>query len=144
MNNKELRYHMLSHDIFIDTLEASVHSWFCQTWYDQVFAKDFGWCRVYPMKKKRDAHHGLYLMAAQDGVPPHLIMDESKEQTLSELRNKARQFDCHNKKSEPYSPWKIMAEGAIRELKRGSGQKMMRSLSPAKLWYHCIELEALI
>ena len=37
-----------------------------------------------------------------------------------------------------------MAEGAIRELKRGSGRKMMRSLSPAKLWDHCIELEALI
>ena len=37
-----------------------------------------------------------------------------------------------------------MAEAAIRELKRGSGRKMMRSLSPAKLWDHCIELEALI
>ena len=37
-----------------------------------------------------------------------------------------------------------MAEGATRELKRGSGRKMMRSLSPAKLWDHCIELEALI
>ena len=37
-----------------------------------------------------------------------------------------------------------MAEGAIRELKRGSGIKMMRSLSPTKLWDHCIELEALI
>ena len=83
-------------------------------------------------------------MAAQDGVPPHLILDGSKEQTLGEFRKKARQFGCHIKQSEPYSPWQIMAESAIRDLKRGSGRKMMRSLSPAKLWYHCIELEALI
>ena len=37
-----------------------------------------------------------------------------------------------------------MVEGAIRELKRGSGRKIMRSLLPAKLWDHCIELEAFI
>ena len=96
------------------------------------------------MKKKRDAHHGLSLMAARDGLPPHLIMDGSKEQTLGEFRKKARQFGYHIKQSEPYSPWQIMAEGAIRELKRGSGRKIMRSLSPAKPWDHCIELEALI
>ena len=96
------------------------------------------------MKKKRDAHHGLSLMAARDGVPPHLIMDGSKEQTLGEFRKKARQFSCHIKQSDPYSPWYIMAEGAIREIKCGSGQTMMRILLPAKLWYHCIELEALI
>ena len=66
------------------------------------------------MKKKRDAHHGLSLMAAQDGVPPRLIMDRSKEQTLGEFRNKARQFGCHIKQSDPYSPWQIVVEGAIR------------------------------
>ena len=37
-----------------------------------------------------------------------------------------------------------MAEGAIKELKRGSGRKMTRSLLPYKLWDHCLELEALI
>ena len=37
-----------------------------------------------------------------------------------------------------------MAEGEIKELKRGSGCKMTRSLSPAKLWDHCIEIESLI
>ena len=48
-------------------------------------AKLWDHSRVYPTKKKRDAHHGLSLMAAQDGVPPHLIMDGSKEQTLGEF-----------------------------------------------------------
>ena len=96
------------------------------------------------MKKKQDAHHGLSLIASRDGVPPHLIMDVLKEQTLDEFQKKARQFGCHIKQSEPYFPWQIMAEGAIRELKRGTGRKVMRSLSPAKLWDHCIELDALI
>ena len=37
-----------------------------------------------------------------------------------------------------------MVGGAIKELKRGFGKKMTRSLLPAKLWDHSIELEALI
>ena len=84
-NDQHLRNRRLSHDIFTDTLEASVRSWFHQNRYAQVFATAFGWCWVYPMKKKRGAHHCLSLMAAQDSVPTHLIMDEYKEQTLSEF-----------------------------------------------------------
>ena len=143
-NNRLLRYRRLSHDMFTDRLEASVCSWFRQNRYAQVFATAFGWCCVYPMRKRRDAHHGLSLMAAQDDIPPHLIMDGSEEQTIGEFRKKARMFGSHIKQSKPYSPWQIMAEGAIIELKRGSGRKMMISLSPAKLWDHCIELKALI
>ena len=143
-NDQQLRYRRLSHGIFNGTLEASVGSWLCQNRYSQVFATAFCWCRVYPMKKKRDTHHGLPMIDARDGVPPHLIMDGSKEQTLGEFRKKMRKFGCHIKQSKPYSPWQIMGEGAIRELKRGSGRKTMRSLSPAKLWNHYIELEALV
>ena len=117
--------------MFNDTLEASVCSWFRQNRYAQVFSTAFGWCHVYPTKKKRDANHDLSLMASRDGVPPHLIMDGSKEQTLGEFRNKARQFGCHIKQSEPYPPWQIMSEGTIKELKRGYGRKMMISLLPA-------------
>ena len=74
-NERQLHYRRLSHDMFNDTLEASACSWFRQNQYVQVFAMAFGWCGFYPMRKKRDAHHGLSLMAARDGVPPHLIMD---------------------------------------------------------------------
>ena len=66
------------------------------------------------MKKKQDAHHILSLMATRYGVPPHLIMNGSKEQTLVEFQKKARQFVCHIKKSKPYYPWQIMAEGDIK------------------------------
>ena len=45
---------------------------------------------------------------------------------------------------EPYSPWSQLAEGCIRELKKGSSRKMIQKGSPQHLWDHCIELEALI
>ena len=77
-NDRQLRYRRLSHDIFTDTLEASACLWFRQNRYAQVFAMAFGWYRVYPMKKKRYSKHGLSLMSARDGFPPHLIMDGSK------------------------------------------------------------------
>ena len=35
-NDRHLRYRRLSHDMFTDTLEASVRSWFCQNRYSQV------------------------------------------------------------------------------------------------------------
>ena len=40
--------------------------------------------------------------------------------------------------------WSNAAEGAIRELKRGTGRKMVKSKSPKKLWDDCLEFEAYI
>ena len=45
---------------------------------------------------------------------------------------------------DPYSPWSNAAEGTIRETKKGSSRKMIRTGSPKKLWDHCLELEAMI
>jgi hypothetical protein len=47
------------------------------------------------MKRKGDAHETLSLLFHRDGVPPVMIMDGSKEQTLSDFRRKLRQADCH-------------------------------------------------
>ena len=127
--------------MFTDTLEASTVSWFRQNRYAQVFTTRYGWTRVFPMKKKSDAHEGLSLLAQRDGVPYSIVMDDSKEQTMAEFRRKAREMSCRMKVTEPYSPWQNAAEGAIRELKRGAGRKMARAKAPAKLWDHCLELE---
>ena len=86
MNDRQLRYRRLSHYMFTDTLESRVTSWFCQNKYAQVFATRFGWVRVYPMKKKSDAHEGLSAMAHGDGVPPLSVMDGAKEQMMGEFR----------------------------------------------------------
>ena len=36
------------------------------------------------------------------------------------------------------------AKGCIKQLKKGSSRKMLKSASPKQLWDHCIELKALI
>ena len=71
-----------------------------------------------------------------------MIMDGSKEQTMGEFRRKTRQAGCHVKQTEPYSPWQNAAEGAIRELKKGTTRKMLRTGSPKVLWDDCMELES--
>ena len=112
--------------------------------YAQVFATKFGWCRVFPMRLKAEAHYALSLLFARDGVPPTMVVDRSKEQTQGKFRHKARQVDCHLRAIEPHSPWSNVAKSAIRELKRGVGRKMVKSGAPRRLWDHCLELEALI
>jgi len=143
-NDRQLRYQRLSCEVFTDTMQASTVSWQRQNKFAQVFTTQFGWTRAFPMKKKSDAHEGLSLLAQRDGVPHSIIMDGSREQTMSEFNRKAREMGCHIKVTEPYSPWQNAAEGAIRELKKGAGRKMAKSRAPAKLWDHCLELESFL
>jgi len=133
----------LQSELFSDTLEATVKSTRGNK-YAQVFASKVGWARAFPMAKKSQAHEGLSLLFARDGVPPAVIVDGSKEQNLGEFKRKARQADCHIKQTEPYSPWSMAAEGCIRELKRGAGRKMVKTKTPLRFWDDCIELEAYI
>ena len=37
------------------------------------------------MQKKSKAHEGLTLLAHRDGIPPAIMMDGSKEQTMGEF-----------------------------------------------------------
>ena len=143
-NDRQLRYRRLPCDMFTDTLEAAEPSWHRKNKYAQVFATRYCWVRVFPMQKKSDAHEGLSTMAARDGVPITIIMDNAREQAMGTFRKKAREMGCHLRQTEPYSPWQNAAEGAIRELKRGAGRKMTSSRAPHKLWDHCLELEGYI
>ena len=96
------------------------------------------------MTKKSETHETLSLMFHRDGVPPTMILDDSKEQTLGHFKRKLHEADCHPQQTEPYSPWQQATEGCIRELKRGVSRKMIKTGSPKALWDHCPELEALI
>jgi len=40
------------------------------------------------MKLKSDAHDSLSLLFQRDGVPPKMLMDGSKEQTLGRFKKK--------------------------------------------------------
>ena len=142
-NDRQMRYKRLSHNMFTDTLKASVLSR-QQERYAQVFSANNRWVRAFPMKKKSDAHEALDLLFHRDGVPPKMIMDGSKEQTKGQFRKKCQLANVHVKQIEPYSPWQNDAESAIRELKRGSGRKMVRAGAPKPLWADCIEFEAYV
>ena len=77
-------------------------------------------------------------------MPPTIIFDGSKEQTLGSFHSKLNEADCHHHQIEPYSPWQMAAEGCIHELKWGTSQKMIKTGPPKSLWDHCIKLEALL
>jgi len=142
-NDRMLRYKRLPHPTFTDTMfagTASKQGNKCA----QIYSTSFGWCRAYSMTAKGEAHESLSLLFHRDGVPPMMVFDGSKEQTLGNFKRKLREADCHARQTEPYSPWQNAAEGCIRELKRGVSRKMMKTGSPKVLWDHCIELEALI
>ena len=96
------------------------------------------------MAKKSDAHQGLSLLFARDGVPNALIMDNAKEQVLGEFRKKARDADCWIRQTEAYSPWSNHAELAIRELKKACARRMLKAKVPKRLWDDCLEMEAYI
>jgi hypothetical protein len=114
-----------------------------QNKYAEVFATSFGWSRAFPMKLKSDAHEAVSLLFKRNGVPTPMIVDGSKEQTLGNFRRKVHEADCWLKQTEPHSQWQNAAEGAIRELKRGAGRKMIQSKSPKCLWDDCLELESM-
>ncbi len=96
------------------------------------------------MTRKGEAHETLSLLFNCDGVPPTMVLDGLKEQCKVAFKKKLCEADCHARQTEPYSPWQQVAEGCIRELKRGVSCKMIKTSSPRVLWNHCIELEALI
>ncbi len=63
----------------------------------QVFALNFGWVHVYPMKTKGEAFKVLSLMFCCEGTPPSMVMDGSKEQTLGKFCHKLVDVYCQLK-----------------------------------------------
>ena len=142
-NDRMMRYKRLPHPGFSDTMADGVVST-CQNKYAQAYCTQYGWSRVHSMILKKHAHETLSLIFKRDGVPPKIVVDNSKEQTLGKFARKCREADCHLVTTEPYPPWMQAAEGCIKQTKLGSSNRILNSGSPKALWDHCIELEALI
>ncbi len=83
-NDRMLRYRCLHHLVFTVTIFSNTYL-LRNNKCAQVFASDFGWAHVYPMKTNGEAHEALSLMFEHEGVPPSMIMDGSKEQTLGKF-----------------------------------------------------------
>ena len=56
---------------------------------------------MFPMYKKGDAHEALSLLFQQDGVPPKMIDDSSKDQTLGDFKRKFAEAGYHLRQTEP-------------------------------------------
>ena len=56
--------------------------------YAEIFVTKFGWLHFFPMAKNGDEHEALSLLFQQNGVPPKIIFDGSKEQTLDAFKRK--------------------------------------------------------
>ena len=97
-----------------------------------------------PMRKNSEAYETLSMVFDRDSVPPHMIVDKSKEESLGEFKRKCWKADCHLVNSEPYSTWKISAKGCIKDLKKASLRKLISTSLPKFLWCNCIKLMALI
>jgi hypothetical protein len=57
--------------------------------FAQVYATSFGWARAHPTTRKGEAHETLSLLFHRDGVPPTMVLDDSKEQTKGDFMKKA-------------------------------------------------------
>jgi hypothetical protein len=131
-NDRQLRYRRLRTTLFTDTMFSKIPSRRGNT-CAQIFCDQSGWTRIYPMKRKGEAHEALSLLFHESGVPHTMVADGSKEQMMGDFRKKARQADCYLKQTEPYTPWSNAAEDSIKELKRGTGRQMLKRRSPKRL-----------
>ena len=89
--------------------------------------------RLFQFKRRSGAREALSLMFHRDGVPPWIIVDGSKDQLEGDFARKCKEYGCYLKQTEPYSPCQNAAEGGIKELKRDSGFKMLKTISPKRL-----------
>ncbi len=65
-----------------------------------------------------------------EGVPPLMVMDALKEQTLDKFCQKLQDAGCEKKTTEPYSHWQNAAKCKIKELKKGTGRKLLLTNRP--------------
>ena len=131
-NDRMLRYNRLPHPVFSDTMQAGILSKGGNK-YTQAYCTQYGWTWCSPMKTKSESHETLLLVFKRDGVLPKLVVDNPKEKPLGRFATKCREADCHLTNTESYLPWMQAAEGCIKEVKRGSSRKTLRSGSPKKL-----------
>ena len=96
------------------------------------------------MKLKSEAYKALSLLFQQDGVPHAVTCGNAKEMVLFEFKRKLKEASCHFKQTESFTPWSNAAEREIKELKKGSSRKLIKSCTPRRLWDDCLELESYI
>ena len=78
MTNDRNVYNHLAYPVFSDMMFASTVSKIGNR-HAQVYAKDFGWIRVFPMASRSEVHETLLLLFARGGVLPACFCKNVKE-----------------------------------------------------------------
>ena len=91
-NNRMMRYSRLPHSVLSDTMKSGVVSKIGNK-YGQDYCTQYGWSRCYTMKLKSEAHEYLSMLFIRDGVPPKIVVDNSKEKSLGKFSSKCREAD---------------------------------------------------
>jgi hypothetical protein len=135
----QLRYPRLSgrHGKFhTDTFFSSISSIHGAT-MGQMYTNDTHFTKFYPMKRKGEAPDTLISFMQDIGIPSELHSDDAKELTQGRMAAIAREFWIKTTQSEPYSPWQVRAELAIREVKKAVRHTMAQVKAPKRLWDYC-------
>jgi hypothetical protein len=101
-NDRQLWYHCLHVTMFADTLYSTILSRQGNK-AAQVFCTYFGFARVFPMKKEKEAHEALSFLFHRDDVPSVMVVYGAKAQVEVDFRRKLRDAGCHIKQTEPHA-----------------------------------------
>ena len=96
------------------------------------------------MKLESEVHKVLSLLFQWDGVPPTVICNNAKEMILGEFNRKLKEASCHFKQTKPFTSQVNAAKREIKEVKKGSGRKLIKSGAQKRIWDDCLELESYI
>ena len=95
-NDHILRYSRLPHPLFTDTMISGTVSKHVNK-NAKVYGTTFGWTYLFPMTLKSEDHETFPLIFKRYGVPPEMIMDNSKEILSSDFCKKLQEANCHQK-----------------------------------------------
>ena len=112
--------------------------------YTQIFATDYNWSCSFLIKLKSKAHKASSLLFHWGGVLPDIVYDNAKETIHVKFNRKIKEASCHSWEMEPFTSWSNAATREMKEQKKGSGKKLIKSSTPKKLWDGCLELESYI
>ena len=140
-NDCKLQNRRLLHDVDFDTWFATAVSRRGNR-CTQIFVTDFGWSCPFPMKLKSEVHEALLFW--QDRVPLAMTCDNANKMILGEFNRKLNEMPCHLRKTEPFTSWLNATEREIKELKKGSGRKLMKSGATKRLCDDYLEFESCV
>jgi len=129
--------------------------WYTDTWFStvkstrqnkaaQIFTNGKGYDRVYPLKSKEDAPHGLMSFIHDAGIPQVMVSDGAKEEIKGDWGAICRKYRIKQEQTLPYSKWRNLAEASVREMKISIRRATRRTRSPKRLWCYLAEWVAAI